>query len=671
MLTYEQIEAELRLFKSYTLDNNENYEGLFSKDNYNKGILFLEEPPLQVKEQAIDMYGKDAVKWNQTFHKSFATVRDTDIETLIAQQIIHYFTTYGLEALNLYNQDLVYIPHEQLEIVDLKEDIPLVIIHKISFEELGNRIMKLLTSGIALSKQTISDIMSLSDYIDKTRFDEIQNREIKTALYDKYQIAPKNNIEFLRYIVYKLTGSTLLIKNQAMIQSIKKADIGLVIGYINNYIKDPTKYIELSEIFLRYKDIFLAFKRKPEESSYSKAINKIINRLDKLSRVYGHHKKAPKFILDYLTELSTKMEEEVYKDQIFKELGSCTVFREIRLLNAIGYRLDTNTDDIVFKIRNGKGYATKFNKDMSEEKRNTQLRLYNLVRTHLIKRLNNKLANKTIYLPNDIVYTLPSSEKQFCGNIPQGSYIEVKRDNDMVLGIHWTNLPDERVDLDLHAQNKSEQYGWNSSYRSNNSDFYFSGDVTDAPEPNGATELYYVGKNCGDKAFLLTLNDYTMNNNEDVKFEFVIAKSNTNIIEKNYVIDPNNIITTVPMIFDHAEGTIRQMTLGFIKITSDYIRFYFDDFALGSSIVTKQNSTTISTYNYLENTIDTQIKLGNLLQYCEDVKIVMQPFTEKLIEVGIDEQGDTLYKKETKPVDYDLSVDKITKETIIAMLTEE
>ena len=56
--------------------------------------------------------------------------------------------------------------------------------------------------------------MVLSDYIDKNRFDEISNREIKTALYDKYNIMPRNPEEFLRFLIFKTTGNTLKIQDE-------------------------------------------------------------------------------------------------------------------------------------------------------------------------------------------------------------------------------------------------------------------------------------------------------------------------------------------------------------------------------------------------------------------------------------------------------------------------
>ena len=96
--------------------------------------------------------------------------------------------------------------------------------------------MVLLTSGIALSEQTVKDIMVLSEFIDKERFDEISNREVKIALYDKYKIMPKNADEFLRFLIFKLTDSTLKITNRAMINQLKRSNKAKALDMLNAYI---------------------------------------------------------------------------------------------------------------------------------------------------------------------------------------------------------------------------------------------------------------------------------------------------------------------------------------------------------------------------------------------------------------------------------------------------
>ena len=53
------------------------------------------------------------------------------------------------------------------------------------------------------------------------------------------------------------------------------------------------------------------------------------------------------------------------------------------------------------------------------------------------------------------------------------------------------------------------------------------------------------------------------------------------------------------------------------------------------------------------------------------VTLTDSPLVETFVETAqVDEDGNKLFKKVTRPVDYDLSLENITKETIIEMFTE-
>lgn len=673
MFTKRQIEAQLRLFKGYLLDDA-NVSFVDPEACYGKGLLFTKQVPINIYLVANELYGKDSTKWNNTFHKSFATVRDLPLETLVAQQIIHYFTTYGFEELGIYDSELVYIPYEKLEVPEITEDIPLIVIKELTEEQLKEKMMVLLTSGIALSKETISDIMELSDYINLNKIHQIKNKEVKSALYEKYHIVPSNNQEFLRYLIKKATGKTLLIKDKATIQALKNAETHLLWSELNNYVS-KYGYEKLSEIFLRYKDLFIAMKR-PATNETAKLLNAIINKLRR--RANTNHKPLESNILDRLTQIKTLQDVTENRELIIEELNKVPLFRVVRILNSFRIR-ETNIDYMLAKIRNGKAYVypSKHN-TIDTNKHITQIELQNLIKRNLLDRLRHTLTGKTIYMPEVISYAIPQSEKQFMGDIPEGSYVEVKREDDMVLGIHWTNLDndsswDSRVDLDLHAQNRNEQYGWSSSYRSSDgSDFYFSGDLTDAPKPNGATEVFYIGKNCGHKEFLLTLNNYT-SNKEDVPFEFFIAKTDRSNINKDYVVDPNKVIVSIPRIFECgcAGSYTRQITLGFIRITNSTIRFYFNDVSLGSSIVTRQTNTIKSAYDCLDAASQTQLMLNDVLKDA-GVTFLDKPTYEKLEPVEtFDENGNQLFRKVIVKADYDFSLEAIDKTSIIKLMMEE
>ena len=670
----EQITAELRLFKSFTI-TDEMLQGCNIREitSCNKGLIYTRTITDDIREIAEDMYGLKPEQWNATFHKSFQTILDKPIEVLIEQQLLHYFTTYGLESIDMYNNDLVYIPHEQLDIPELTENLELQVIRDIDENQLSEKLMTLLTSGVALSHQTIIDIMSLSDYIDKTKFDSIKNREIKIALYEKYNITPRGNMDFLRYVIYKLTGQTLYIQNRELISAIRQSDKSIAFTYFKNYVSNDSGYKRLAEIFLRNKNIFLAFKTKNAEKLYEQNLNTIINKISKLSGKY--HKPLKVNILDKLTSLTTMKAITECEDELLQELDKVTIYREIRILNGLKYRYKANTepvkeDSILYRVRNGKVFATQFETISSDRTVNALAALINSIQYHLINRLTPILKDKTFYIPQNVTYVAPTSEKQFMGNIPEGSYIEIPRTENMVVGIHWYDVDQHRVDLDLKMLNLTEEYGWNAAYLSSMGDIVFSGDVTSAPQPDGATEVFLISPKIKNKAFLLKVNDFTQVQDE-VPFEFFVAQMDNDKISSNFMVDPNKVLMHTKNKFENQLkgrlSTTPSLTLGYVEITLNSIKITFKNFTDVKGRISSRDIVNKIIFKYTDLYSKTQTTLNDLIELCGGT-IVEQPYIERLETVNVN--GETLYRKVQTKADYDLSLEKLTKESIIEIFKE-
>ena len=198
----------LKLFRGYlgkttiSIDDSDglNCMGLFNQKALKFGIMIPNNAPKDAVDEAIKLYGKNGKKWNQCFHKNFSVVANSSIEELIFQQIIHYFTTYGFEGLDIYNSDKVYIPKEKLEIPELEKDIEMIIIEPLSKEEVSDKLMILLTSGIALSKDTINMSLLNNDpllvYKIVCLFEgTYQNKEIFKLDLDKKEIKIITNVK--------------------------------------------------------------------------------------------------------------------------------------------------------------------------------------------------------------------------------------------------------------------------------------------------------------------------------------------------------------------------------------------------------------------------------------------------------------------------------------------
>lgn len=681
----EQNRAILRLFKGYVIDDEQFMTDAEQKQILNQCVsngVMLDDITHYVANSilvdGIAMYGVKPKEWNLTFHKSFETVLNTPIEELVTQQLIHYFTTYGLKELGLFNENLVYIPNEKLEIPEFEGKITLAILHAYTHKDLQLKIMNLLTSGVALSEQDVQDIITLSDYLDKSRVEEINNKEIKTVLYEKYDLVPQNAVEFIRYLVYKTTGMTLLIKNNDTIYKIKDCNKNLAYDMFRRYLDTPEKYISLAEVYNRYKKIILAYKMHRNEryhKSERTRMNKIINRISKLAKTY--HKPVGVKILDTLTQIKTTTEYESKKTKILSELDSVTIFKEITILNGLRYRYYVSNhneyDSIVYRVRNGKVFATKNENILEDESKYVCGILVELVEQHLVDRLRPKVENKTFYFPQNVRYTLPTSLKKFVGNIPDGTELVIPRYKNVVIGVHWKNLGNESVDLDLKILNEHEDIGWNSSYYSSDTSVVFTGDITNAPLPNGATEAMLIQEKTKNNSYIIKLNNYTANRAE-VPFEMFVAGSDSRInvsdIKANYVVNSNDVLISIQNSFKNdinSQSLNLSLTLGQVTIDEDNVYITFVNNSDESKIVSSMNDVVKDIYNYNKAYRDSQLRLQSIIDMSGGIIVDSKSIIQK-VPVEDTTSDDITYKDVEVPVDYDFSLDNIQKEMLIDLL---
>lgn len=653
----EKNTAVLRLFKGYIPLSGYADKGYL--DNVNtaalkKGVIISAAAPATVISAAQKMYGKDGKKWNQTFHKSFDVVANASFETLLLQQLMHYYTTYGFERLGIYNSDLVYIPHEELDIPELKDDVAMTVIKELSEDQIKEKIMVLLTSGIALSEETIRDIDILSDYVNPDEIESINNREVKNILYKRFNRVPTQPEEFLRYVIYDITGDTLKIQSPKLLRSIKVSNHTQALYDFNTYInQDPQgsehALAQLSSIFLRNKNLFLAFKGVGEPK-----LNHIINVLRRIAPQY-HQPLAPDF-LNNLTSLYI-VDKAKFNKSLNKTLDNVTIFREVRILNALNYYASA-PQSAVYRIRNG--YTHVKSLENRHDHSSDCATAAAMVRAHLTDRLSTTLKDKTILIPESVEYMVPTSEKQFVGNVPEGSFVSTPVNKDMVFGIHWVNLPAGRVDLDFHLTG-TNAYGWDADWRSASGEVLFSGDVTDAPAPNGATELFLIAPSAvtgTNKAEVYFYNSYRFPSEKPVcPFELIIA-SDEGAVERvkkecldrrgprhAYAVDPNKIIAKVNLKVDSESKTIGNL----IFDEKQNPRFVFRNSTGIEACTVDRNEDKSPRLKAYELQAATQLHLRDLLTAAGAHVISKVTANEK--------------------VDIDLSIDVLTKETLIQLLT--
>lgn len=517
-----------------------------------QGIVFAPETTEGYNSEELNdilrfLEGLSPEDMNKTFHKSVAKVLTADMATLVAEQILHYFTTYGFEALGI-RDDFIYIPSEILEIPEVTEEkIPLFVIHAFTKEEIEGFVLMLVSSGVALSATSVKDVSCIVNNYGKDFAEEVsrksKNREVSAAVASDWGFLPEDPVDFLRLVVAKATGKTLLIKNKELLDALKmQAYNREVKPLFDKYIANGGAR-KLASIFNRFKQIFLAFRS-------NKDLRPTINLIGRLSKTY--HTPLHE---DPLATVTRDLAHGTFDGLKFAEFirrPQVTAFRKVRALNSIFYRMAAPSDSIVYRIRNGKSYATELGADQKLAFSDNTMLAVDLLTSSIIGGMKN-VRGKKFYIPTGVSYKAPASEKSFVGMLPFGS--KIRTNEKVVVAIYWKNEGETRTDLDFKLTDiGGESIGWDANYRTGN--IAFSGDVTNAPE--GATEAFYVGSKFSG---LMTVNLFSGNQR---KFKFIVARHDGKKIDRNCFIDPNKVLFSFDVEIPENQ---RQVTIGFLDVS--------------------------------------------------------------------------------------------------------
>ena len=497
---------------------------------------------------------------NATFYKEWRDILSKTRFELLVDQIRHYLSTYGTAFTGV-----PYIPNDApLQMSFLNN---LTVITSISKEEIIEKCKDLIYSGVALDSletvRPIMDIFRLFHAVDQIDIEAVKNREVKVLLYTLLNIIPDSPIDILRFLVHHCTGSSLLIKDKMTIYKIKTSDIDL-----SKYLTEKN-CIKLSEIFYRFKPIFLAFRAV-------RANRKAINKIRKLART--HHKPfiTPKNILRY----------GATKEELDKYLKSITNFKKVALIEEILYRSDTDRVNKPYPIRNGKLFIKEENNYKSPL---GILQVYE----SLVKSLRPKACK--VKLPKDIHLVAPRSEKTFIGDYPMYSYVEMT--DDTIIGIYWREEWGAN-DFDLSFLDRTgSKIGWNSSYY--NGDVVFSGDMTSA-DPEAAELLLFrrASNVCG----LINVNLYS--GDPDSKFNLFVGKEHLTNVPKGYMLDPSKIILSSENSIKKGEKVVGLVANGLFSLVN---------LRTGSKIVSSGKSITNCYSDYAMKTQTGHLELEGLL----------------------------------------------------------
>jgi hypothetical protein len=452
--------AILDLFKMAVAEKNVEYNEETAKELLKYGY---------VCDKNVDM--KIVLQWtednkfnpNTTFYKTFADVTSATRFELFMDQIIHYFTSYTL------NMDEPFIVNDTP--VDLKA-MNVKFVKSISFEEAVERCRNMLYSGVALKQDTIEKILDVIG--DNIEIDNVKNREAQAIIAVNKGVYPTNADAALRCFIFQVTGNTLLIKDDKTINKLKISDV-----IIPDFLLE-----RFSQIFLRYKPLFLALK-KNNRYKINKMRRMAVKNNKPFETPFWNH------IIDILYNYDG--DEDTIFNIINKRIDELTTYKMISLYNLINIKLNADKTHDMYVIRNGKMFVKeKKSNDISSKTVSRLISLKNSLIGRIVVKVKENVGTDVVELPLNINLVCPTSEKSFMGEIPLYSWIDMDFE-DAVIGINWREENGAR-DLDLSYIDRSGmKIGWNAHYYNDEKSFVYSGDMTSAkPE---ATELLYKHKN--------------------------------------------------------------------------------------------------------------------------------------------------------------------------------
>jgi hypothetical protein len=583
-----------------------------------------------------ELYGLDAEKLNNSFHKSFAKVRDASIQQLVVEQIIHYLTTYGAERDGWYSDDTVYVPAERLDVPDIDvKGFSFVVIRGLTDAQIRSELLNLLGSGAALSEESVSDATLVGTYLGLTAAEilSVKNNEVRARLYDELGVVPSNPVEFLRFVTYRLTGTSLLIKNAASVAALSegaKGQASALAVLFERYERDHG-IAALGEIFNRFKPLFLALRSAPE-------MRPVINKISRASK-FVHKPLAG----DYLNSVTAEVKRGTFSRGLLSAaLSDANTFRKVRLAQALAFRAGPDVNSIVYKVRNGKSFATDFAPWSAMESVVADF-AYEQVLASIATDLSGKVAGKTVYIPAGVFYGLPATEKQFTGNLPAGTYIEAPENGGLFAGVHWVDQAGQRVDLDLSIMSATAKVGWDGLYRNDGRSVLFSGDMTSAPAPKGASEVFWFGPDNSD-SWLVNLNYYNGYHGETCPYKIVVGITDDgSAVQRNNVIDPNEVLAHAAMTLD-----TRQAIIGLVSGKSDTgrNRFYFSASANGGGASATRGAQADRVRNFMVNSAKTAPSLNDVLR-----------------------MSGAIFVDTPEGADFDLSPSVIDKATLLSLLS--
>lgn len=549
---------------------------------------------------------------NSTFYKTWKDVTDKHRLELLIDQLIHYISTYGTDF-----EGQPYIPNDSPVEIDYNS---YTIIQPITQEELFARCLDMVKSGIALDQETLKSITQyISNYI-KTHpgtplcLEDIKNRDAMCLISDSLGIWPVKGEDIIRVLFYKIFDNPMPIQGKMQMAMLR--DGWKKMPDLSNMLDEQK--IALASVFRRYKKFLLTFKQNPHNI-------RTINQISRWAKKYHQPFRA-----GYWESLTSRSLDHNTFLKKLPELDNN--FKIVRLIQMLQQRENLSTHEVpaVYTIRNGSIYTKQisawdrvglYSQDLDWIKN----MLINQLAENLRLKLGVHLKPYYVKFPEGLELACPVSEKKFLGNLPFGSYIDMK-DSNNYFGIYWREEWGAH-DLDLSFLDKNgNKIGWNENYYNRSQSIVFSGDMTSArPE---ASEVILCKSLVPDGLVKVNL----FSGQPKSRFRWFIGQDECKDFNRNYMVNPNSIRLQEELAMNSGE-----QCLGVISQN----RFYITVVGTGNRAIS----------SYRRDIMDASV---------EQVKSYL-PLKQVLLKAGVREWTSELNQEP------DLDLTNLSKDTLIQL----
>lgn len=483
-------------------------------------------------------YGISNSVVNSTFFQTLDQNINTPTYMRMYMQALNYLQTYG--GVNVTNHETVQFgANRQLDDnikLDLQQNF--TVISAFTTEELEQKVQSLLYSGMALESKDVKDLIYLISKLKlKIEISKVKNREAMMKLSKELDLYPANPDMFMNYIYSLVTGDTMLVKNeQAYIKfngMLLDSTNDFVYSLMHEYDNNPATP-SLRSLVNRYHKMFLILRKNASSKEERRFYNRIMRQGKNTKKNYRQ-----KGILDQLPEY-IKGEVSFTEKQILDALSNASTYKLARIYTYLINLDKKDKNGSLYRIRNGKSYYVPGKHDL-DELLDSFISFKSVVDNKVIKDLVAKIVkelfrrgqnafadddNKTVYyIPGGLYYSIPTSGKQFTGNIPDYTSFEFQLTGDerLGVGIHWN----KQADLDLHAVTlDGDTFGWDTDWLDDDTKVVYSGDMTHLDDSGNASEIMSISKDLN-KPILLSVSPYYVSDSyNDFKFDLFVTRFN-------------------------------------------------------------------------------------------------------------------------------------------------